>query len=178
MWSFDGDGVGRVSEFGKGGKGAEKVSIGIAEAIAEFGLGGMGAGKNVVAVGIKRFAAGTVGTDKGGREKREAETAKESKAVGAVVKAMVFVLARHAVEGKRHPRGSEGGGIGSEMRERREGRGRMFVVEAMEVTAEAAKVKRGVGEGGEDMGSRVSGETVAENGLAIGAEKAKEAKIG
>jgi len=42
------------------------------------------------------------------------------------------------------------------MRERRESRSRMFVVEAMEVTAEATKVERGVSEGCEDMGGRVS----------------------
>jgi len=97
MGSFDGDGVGRVSEFGKGGKGAKEIGIGIAEAIAECGLGGMGAREDVVAVGIERLATGAVGTDESGREEREAETAKESKAVGTGVQAMVFVLARHAV---------------------------------------------------------------------------------
>jgi len=64
------------------------------------------------------------------------------------------------------------------MREGRESRSRVFVVEAMEVAAEATQVERGVSEGGEDMGSRVSGEAVTENGLAIGAEEAKEAKVG
>ena len=64
------------------------------------------------------------------------------------------------------------------MREGREGRSGVFVVEAMEVTAEAAQVERGVSEGGEDMGSRVSGEAVAEDGFAIGAEEAKEAEVG
>lgn len=53
----------------------------------------------------------------------------------------------------------------------------MFVVKAMEVTAEATKVERGVGKGCEDMGCRVSGEAVVENGLAIGAEEAKEAEV-
>jgi len=54
----------------------------------------------------------------------------------------------------------------------------MFVVEAMEVTAETTKVERGVSEGCEDMGGRVSGEAMAENGLAIGTEEAKESEVG
>jgi len=97
LWSFDGDGVGRVGEFGKGGKGVTNVGSGVTEGIAEFALGGIGTDEDVVAVGVERLATGAVGTNKGRREKREVETVEESKAVGLVVKAMVIVLARHAV---------------------------------------------------------------------------------
>lgn len=59
------------------------------------------------------------------------------------------------------------------MRKRREGGDRMFVMEAMEVAAETAKVERGVSEGGERMGGGVSGEAMAEDRLAVGAEEAE-----
>jgi len=72
MWSFDGDGVRRVGEFGKGGKGAKNVGSGVTEGITEFALGGLGTDKDVVAVGIERLPAVAVSADKsGGRRGRQ-----------------------------------------------------------------------------------------------------------
>jgi hypothetical protein len=57
--------------------------------------------------------------------------------VGAIVKALVFVLARHAVERDGHP------GDGKRFKVNRDGRGvgecweESFIVEAMEITSES-----------------------------------------
>lgn len=53
----------------------------------------------MVAIGVERLATVAVGVNESGREEREAKTAEESKTVGAVVKAVVVVLARHTMKG-------------------------------------------------------------------------------
>ena len=105
--SFDGDRVGGISERGERSDSAEEMSIGIANGIAQFGFAGILTGENVIAVGIEGSAAGTVGVKKRGREKWEAEATEKGQSVSTVVKAVVLVLTRHAVEGDGHPWGSE-----------------------------------------------------------------------
>lgn len=97
--SLNGNGVGGVGELSERGKCTEDVGSSVAEGIAEGRFGGVGTNEDVVAIGVERLATVAVGVNESGREEREAKTAEESKTVGAVVKAVVVVLARHTMKG-------------------------------------------------------------------------------
>lgn len=83
-------------------------------------------------------------------EKGKAEATEECKAVHVGVKAaVILVLSRETVEGKRHPRRREGGSVGvSDGVIGNGGGGGRAVVKLCEVTLEATEIEREGGEGG------------------------------
>jgi len=113
LGSFNGDGVGGVSEGSEWGNGAEKVGQEIANIVTEslFAIATMVTAKEVITKKIKRFATEAVSAAETRWEDREAKATEESGSVDVVGEAMVFVLAGHAVKRERHPGGGDGGRV-------------------------------------------------------------------